>query len=133
MQPWTPRPAPDHDLPLRERLRSLHRETGFVSTIGRFAWWLLVRTYLRLYHRLRVDGRGNLPRGLPFVMIANHASHLDALTLSAGLPLSLCDRASALAAGDTFFTTLSNSACAALALDALTIRRSPPQIQHMPP
>jgi 1-acyl-sn-glycerol-3-phosphate acyltransferase len=131
MQPWSLRPAEDHALGLRERLRSLRRESGFVSTICRLAWWLVVRGYLRLYHRLKVEGRHNLPREIPFVLVANHTSHLDALILSAGLPLSLCDRASALAAGDTFFTTLSSSAFAALALNALPIWRSQTRREHL--
>jgi 1-acyl-sn-glycerol-3-phosphate acyltransferase len=131
MDRWTLRPANDLELPARERLRSLRRESGFASTAVRAGWWLLVRAYLRLYHRLEVRGRENLPPAPPFVLVANHASHLDALTLAAGLPLAFCDRTHALAAGDTFFTTLWGSAFAAVALNALPIWRARTQRNHL--
>lgn len=131
MDRWTLRPANDIGQPVREQLRSLRRESGFVSTLARAAWWLLVRAYLRLYHRLRIRGRHHLPGAPPFVLVANHASHLDALTLAAGLRLELCDRTHALAAGDTFFTTLWGSAFAAVALNALPIWRAKTQRNHL--
>ncbi len=124
MKRWQLRPAADLGLPLGERLRSLRRESGFVSTLWRFAWWLLVRAYLHGYHRLRVTGRDHLPRSGPFVLVANHSSHLDAVTLAAALPMAFCDRTHALAAGDTFFTSLPGSLFAATALNALPIWRS---------
>ena len=131
MKPWTLRPADDFHLSLRQRLTSLRRETGFVATLCRAAWWSLVRLYLFAFHRLEVHGRANLPNVAPFILVANHASHIDALTLSAGLPMSLCDRTSALAAGDTFFTHLSISVFAALALNALPIWRRQTKRDHL--
>lgn len=123
MKRWRLRPAEDLDLPFGERLRSLRRESGFVSTLWRVLWWLVVRGYLHGYHRLTVVGREHLPKTGPFVLVANHSSHLDAITLSAGLPMGFCDRTHALAAGDTFFTSLSSSVFAATALNALPIQR----------
>ena len=123
MKPWTLRPADDFHLSLRQRLTSLRRETGFVATLCRAAWWGLVRTLSTGVSPSR-SARARKPAQIrPFVLVANHASHIDALTLSAGLPMSLCDRTSALAAGDTFFTHLSISVFAALALNALPIWR----------
>ena len=52
---------------------------------------------------LRFVGREHLPAAPPFVLCANHASHLDALALAAPLRLDLRDRVFALAAGDVFF------------------------------
>jgi 1-acyl-sn-glycerol-3-phosphate acyltransferase len=49
---------------------------------------VLTRGWLKLYHRLTIVGREHLPRDRSFVMIANHASHLDTLCLLAALPLS---------------------------------------------
>lgn len=131
MKPWSMKPAKDFDRPLGEQLRSLQRESGFLGVFTRISWWLLMRLYLALYHRLTIFGRENLPRDAPFVLVANHSSHLDALTLSAGLPMVMCGRVFALAAGDTFFTTLSSSLFAAIFINALPIWRSQTRRDHL--
>ena len=64
-----------------------------------------------------------MPRTAPFVMIANHSSHLDALTLAAALPWHLRQRAFPIAAGDVFFQTKAASFFSALALNALPMWR----------
>src|SRR4029077_2292879 len=79
--------------------------------------------YLATMHRLRVTGRENLPRGGPFVMIANHGSHLDALTLTSVLRGAPGRRVYALAAADTFFTDVVSSTFAAYAINALPVDR----------
>ena len=85
-------------------------------------WRALVRAYLRAAHRLQVQGLEKLPPA-PFVMVANHGSHLDALTLAAALPRRLANRAFALAAGDTFFSSTPVAAFAAYAINALPVWR----------
>jgi 1-acyl-sn-glycerol-3-phosphate acyltransferase len=65
------------------------------------------------------------------VLVANHASHLDAPVLAAGLPLRFCDRTFALAAGDTFFTSLALSAMATATLNALPIWRKKTRQDHL--
>ena len=119
---WELRPARDHGLPVAERLRSLGRERGLGGLVIAEAWCAVVRTYLRGVHRLRVTGAGQLPAA-PFVIVANHSSHLDALTIAAALPRALGRRAYALAAGDTFFTSLPVAAFAAYAVNALPVWR----------
>jgi 1-acyl-sn-glycerol-3-phosphate acyltransferase len=131
MDKWKLRPASDFGLSPGERLRSLKRETGLVGAAGRLTLWLAARGYLRLYHGLRVTGRHHVPKSPPFVLIANHASHLDAPVLAAGLPLTLCDRTFALAAGDTFFTSLTLSAMATATLNALPIWRRKTRQDHL--
>ncbi|HWT09147.1 MAG TPA: lysophospholipid acyltransferase family protein [Roseomonas sp.] len=116
------RPARDHGLDGADRLKSLSRERGLGSLVLGRAWRTLLRGYLRAFHRLEVTGRENLPPP-PFVIIANHGSHLDALTLSAVLRGDAARRAHALAAGDTFFTSTLGSAFAAYAVNALPIWR----------
>ena len=120
---WTLRPARDHGLSPDERLRSQGRERGLGSLITGGTWRLLVRAYLAMAHRLVVTGRENLPPA-PFVMIANHTSHLDALTLAAALPWRAARHAFALAAGDTFFMSTPAAAFAAYAVNALPIWRA---------
>lgn len=122
MTEWKLRPARDHGLQTEERLRSLSRERGLGSLVLGSAWRAGVRGYLALAHRLVVTGRENLPPP-PFVLIANHTSHLDALTLSAVLRGEAARRAHALAAGDTFFGSALSSAFAAYAVNALPVWR----------
>ncbi|MFO1058706.1 MAG: lysophospholipid acyltransferase family protein [Dongiaceae bacterium] len=123
MEPWQLRPAADHGLSLRQQLTSLRRESGLIGTCGHLAWQGWIRSYLRLYHRLAVSGRQLLPAAPPIVLVANHSSHLDALTLSAALPLRWCDRVFPIAAADTFFTGLPSAGFAVLALNALPLQR----------
>jgi 1-acyl-sn-glycerol-3-phosphate acyltransferase len=131
MDRWQFRPAGDLGLTWRERLQSLRRETGLLALAGRHLWRAILRAYFALWHRLRIDGRENLPREAPFVVIANHASHLDALALSLCLRAGHADRAFPLAAGDTFFTGAGSAAFAAVALNALPIWRRKTRPEHL--
>jgi 1-acyl-sn-glycerol-3-phosphate acyltransferase len=119
---WKLRPARDHGLSATERARSHARESGLVSTALNAAWRRGVRLYLRAFHRLSVTGAGNIPRP-PFVMVANHASHLDALTLVAALRGEAGRRAVSLAAGDVFFARTASAAFAAHFLNAFPVWR----------
>ncbi|HEY3898467.1 MAG TPA: lysophospholipid acyltransferase family protein [Chthoniobacter sp.] len=123
MEDWQYKPAGDHGLRPEESLRSLHREAGLTGTITQTAWRLAVRAYLRIYHRFRVEGLEHLPAEPPFVMVANHTSHLDALTLSAALPWKLRRFAFPIAAGDVFFETPAVSWFSAMMLNALPMWR----------
>lgn len=123
LQPWQYQPSRDHGLPPQERARSLQRESGLVATALHQLWWANVRLYLRVAHRLRVIGQEHLPRKAPFVMIANHASHLDVLVLAARLPVRLRDHIFPVAAGDVFFERPAVSLFASLCLNALPIWR----------
>lgn len=116
------KPARDFGLPLAQRLASQSREIGLVSTLAHGSFRQLVRLYLRAVHRLSVRGLEHLPAP-PFVLIANHSSHLDAITLAAALPLRLAERAYPIAAADTFFTSLASSLFAAYAINALPLWR----------
>jgi len=120
---WKLEPAHDLGLPLAERLRSHRREAGLVETGAHLAWWGLVRAYLAAGHRLTVVGRERLPAKPPFVLVANHSSHLDALALAAPLPWRLRDRIFPIAAGDTFFQTSAHAVFAAGFLNALPMWR----------
>lgn len=120
---WELKPARDLGVPLRQRLRSARRESGLIGATAHLAWITVLRGYLRAAHRLRVVGREHIPTTPPFVMIANHASHLDALCLASLLPVRFQDRVFPIAAGDTFFETPGATAFAALCLNALPMWR----------
>ncbi len=123
MQRWRLQPARDLGLPLGERLRSLKRESGLIDRTARFFWWSAVRAYFTVAHRLSVTGREHLPVQPPFVLVANHSSHLDAMVLAAALPRRLWNCVFPIAAGDTFFETPVTAAFAAGLLNALPMWR----------
>jgi 1-acyl-sn-glycerol-3-phosphate acyltransferase len=123
MEQWNLTGARDLSMTPAERWRSLQRENGLISTGLHLAWWSLVRGYLAMWHRLSITGRQNLPAQPPYVLVANHTSHLDALVLAAPLPWRLRDRVFPIAAGDVFFETPLASAFAAGLLNALPLWR----------
>lgn len=123
MEPWQLRPARDLELPPSQQFRSLQRENGLVFTMFHHAWWHVVRGYLAMWHRLRIVGREHVPLRPPFILVANHTSHLDALVLSAVLSWRVRDRVFPIAAGDVFFETPLASAFAAGLLNALPMWR----------
>ena len=123
MDQWRYRPAGDQGLAPGESFKSLHREAGLFAWITQGGWRLMTRAYLRLYHRLTIHGAEHLPARPPFVMIANHSSHLDALTLASALPWRLRSSAFPIAAGDVFFETPAAALFSAMMLNALPMWR----------
>lgn len=122
-QPWNFEPARDHGLSPAERYRSVQREPGLVSSTLHVAAVGALRAYLRVYHRLFIRGGEHLPRRPPFVLIANHVSHLDALILSAALPLEARASVYPVAAGDVFFESVAMSMFASAFVNALPLWR----------
>ncbi len=120
---WDLTPATDLNLPVGERVRSLSRERGLLDTGLGFAWWGLVGTYMKLSHRLRVAGRDQLPVTAPFLLVSNHASHLDVMLLASVLPRRLRHCVYPIAAGDTFFESPVTAGFAAFVLNALPMWR----------
>lgn len=123
MDDWKFQPAKDLGLSSEERLKSLRRESGLVDTLLHHVWWGFIKLYLKVWHRFSVKGRQNLPAEPPFVLVANHASHLDVLALAGSCPGRLRDRIFPIAAGDTFFESVPVAAFAAYALNALPLWR----------
>jgi 1-acyl-sn-glycerol-3-phosphate acyltransferase len=123
MDQWKLTPAKDLQQTGLARYRNPRREHGLVSSAVRLVWWSAVRLLLKAVHRFEVTGRENLPAAGPFVLVANHASHFDALILGAALPLALRDAMHPLAAGDVFFETPAKAAFAAHFLNALPVWR----------
>jgi 1-acyl-sn-glycerol-3-phosphate acyltransferase len=120
---WTYQPAADLDQPMIERLRRFPREPDMTVYALRSLAALVLRGWLRLYHRLEIAGRERLPDGGSFVLVANHASHLDALCLLAALPLRALHRAFPAAAEDYFFRSVPRTAFAAIVVNALPFGR----------
>jgi len=85
---------------------------------------LFVRPFLTFFVGLRIAGAENLPKTDPFVMIANHTSHLDALTLLSLFPLSRLRNVRPCAAADYFESTKMVSWVSHTFLNILGIRRT---------
>ena len=123
MTPWSYEPAADLDQALVERLRRFPREPDMLVYGLRSLAALMLRGWLRLYHRLRIAGLENLPKEGSFVLVANHSSHLDTLCLLGALPLRKLHRAFPAAAQDYFFVSVPRLAVAAIVVNALPFAR----------
>jgi len=75
-------PAHDTGLTPSERFRSVRREKGLLESFAHHACFSLIRSYFAVAHRLTIIDREKLPAHGPFVLAANHCSHLDALALA---------------------------------------------------
>lgn len=120
---WHYDTAVDIDQTLLQRLSTFPREPDMLVYGIRSAAALSMRLWLRTYHRLHIDGRQHLPATGSFVMVANHASHLDALCLLAALPLARLHGAFPVAARDYFFVNLHRTALAAVFINAMPFGR----------
>lgn len=63
---------------------------------------VFVKPFLRLFIGVRVAGREHLPAEAPFLLIANHSSHLDTVALLDLFPLGRLRRIRPVAAADYF-------------------------------
>lgn len=84
---------------------------------------LLLRPLLLFLVGLRVYGREHLPRTDPFILIANHSSHLDAVSLLSLFPLRRLRRVRPVAAADYFERTALISAVTRTLFNILPIAR----------
>jgi 1-acyl-sn-glycerol-3-phosphate acyltransferase len=123
MEPWNLQPARDTGLTPSQRFRSVRRESGLLENLTHQVCFSLLRTYFAIAHRLTIVGRENLPAHGPFVLAANHCSHLDALALGATLTPRHRERAFPIAAGDVFFQSNVTSTFSAIMLNALPMWR----------
>jgi 1-acyl-sn-glycerol-3-phosphate acyltransferase len=123
MKPWELQPARDTGLTPSERFRSVRRESGLVESLAHHFCFSLLRIYFAIAHRLSIVGREKLPVHGPFVLAANHCSHLDALALGAALTPRHRERAFPIAAGDVFFQSNVTSTFSAIMLNALPMWR----------
>jgi 1-acyl-sn-glycerol-3-phosphate acyltransferase len=123
MEAWHYDPAEDLDQSMVDRLRRFPRKPDMLVYGLRWFAAALLRGWLRLYHRLAIVGRENLPAEGSFVLIANHASHLDTLCLLSALPLAKLHRAFPAAAKDYFFVSAPRVFLSAVVVNALPFER----------
>lgn len=123
IEPWSYDTSEDLDKTLVERLRGFPREPDLLVYSARLMAAAMIRAWLRVYHRLQVTGRENLPRDGSFVLVANHCSHLDALTILSAMPFHKLHRVFPAAARDFFFVSVPRIAIAAVVVNALPFNR----------
>lgn len=121
---WKLKPAKDLGKSPKDRWNSIEREGGLTETAITLLWRSLVAYYLRIFHGFTCEGQNNIPKQLPYIIVANHSSHLDALCMIWALPKAHLGNIYAIAAEDTFFTSLSKSWFSAFALNALPLSRT---------
>jgi 1-acyl-sn-glycerol-3-phosphate acyltransferase len=63
---------------------------------------VVMRVCLHVYDRFTIVGRQNLPVDRSFILVANHASHLDTLCLLSALPVRQLHRTFPVAASEYF-------------------------------
>ncbi|MEP6955833.1 MAG: lysophospholipid acyltransferase family protein [Chthoniobacterales bacterium] len=124
MKRWRYTPASDLEHSAVERLRSFPREPDMLVYGMRSLVALLLRAALRLYHRFEIIGGERLRSERSFVLVANHASHLDAACLLAAVPFRRLHRAFPAAAADYFFRSLPRTWIASIVVNALPFARN---------
>ncbi len=123
METWDYQPTADFDKSPIEKLRMFPRQPDMLVYAVRLVVHAFLRVWLRIYHRFEVLGREHLPTDRPFVMVANHGSHLDALSLLSALPLRRIQSAYPAAARDYFFTSMPKIAFSAVVVNAMPFDR----------
>lgn len=72
------------------------------GVVQMIAFALAIKPFMALFIGLRVRGREHLAMPEPFVLIANHSSHLDTISLLSLFPLSRLRRIRPVASADYF-------------------------------
>ena len=123
MEPWHCDTVEDLEQSIVNRLRRFPREPDILVYSVRIVAAAILRSWLKVYHRLQIVGRENLPREGSFVLVANHSSHLDTLSILSALPMRKLHRVFPAAAKDFFFVSVPRTAFAAVAVNALPFDR----------
>jgi len=123
MEQWHYDPTVDLDPSMIERLQGLLREPNPLVCGMRTLTAAGLRCWLRVYHQFTIIGRQNLPADRSFLLIANHASHLDTLCLLSALPIGRLHHAFPAAAKDYFCVSAPRALLAAVVVNALPFER----------
>ncbi len=123
MTEWEYHPSPGIDTSIAETLRNFPREPTMLAYAVRSIAALILRGWMRLYHRMSVDGRENFPTTGSYIVVCNHTSHLDTMCLLYSVPLRQIHRTFPAAAADYFFSSLPRSVFSAILINALPFDR----------
>ncbi len=117
------KPAADLHLSFKQRIRSVVRERSVFSLAYSIVWWFGTWFIMRVYFRFSIVGQHHVPKDLPMVLISNHSSHLDVISLLLAVNLKSRDQVFPLAAEDHFFKKTAKAAFTAYAINALPVSR----------
>jgi 1-acyl-sn-glycerol-3-phosphate acyltransferase len=106
-----------------DRLKECPREPDPLVYAARLTAAVWIRAALRIYNRFDIIGREHLPHDGSFVLVANHASHLDAVALLSALPLRALHSAYPLAARDYFCANRPRLALTAIVANVMLFDR----------
>ncbi len=123
MDDWDYHPPSDLDRSFFEKLKDFPRQPHMLVFALRSIIALLLRAWLRIYHRLEIEGRNNLPDDGSYVIVCNHTSHLDTLCLLSIVPLRQVHSTFPAAASDYFFSSVPRSVFSAILVNALPFDR----------
>lgn len=123
MDEWHFDPVACEDSAQIERLRRLACEPGAILGGVRSITAVAARFWLHLYHGLTIVGARNLPADRSFLIVANHASHLDTLCLLHAMPLCRLHQVFPVAASDYFCVSAVRSLIAKVLVNALPFDR----------
>jgi 1-acyl-sn-glycerol-3-phosphate acyltransferase len=123
MTEWEYQPSADIDASMTETLQNFPREPRMGTYVLRSFVALLLRGWMKVYHRMQIVGRENLPVSGSYILVCNHTSHLDTLCLICAGPLRKIHRTFPAAAADYFFSSLPRSAVSAMLINALPFDR----------
>jgi 1-acyl-sn-glycerol-3-phosphate acyltransferase len=121
---WSYETAEDIGLRLIDRLQRCPREPDALVYAARIWSALAIRGWLKTYNRFEISGRKNLPSSGPFVLVANHSSHLDAVALMSALPLRALHGTYSVAARDYFCANRSRVLLASIVANAVFFDRN---------
>ena len=121
---WHYDTAKGRELSFVDRLMEWPREPDPFIYGARFAAAIAIRAALKGYNRLEISGRKNLPREGSYVIVANHASHLDAVTILSAMPLWKLNRAYPIAARDYFASNSARLALTAIIANVMLLERN---------
>lgn len=76
--------------------------TWWADLLQRLFFLAVIRPFLTLFIGLKVRGREHLPEQGPFLLVANHSSHLDTVSLLALFPVGRLKEIRPVAAADYF-------------------------------
>jgi 1-acyl-sn-glycerol-3-phosphate acyltransferase len=114
------------ECPRRQETRPGCRlEPSFLVRAVRSVAGVMLRGWLHVYQRLTVIGRHNLPRDRSFILVANHASHLDTLCLLSALPVRRLHQTFPVAAADYFCRNSPRAFLAKLIVQVMLLDRRP--------
>ena len=86
-----------------------------------FNVWL--RSFLKIRHRMKVEGLEHLSEGGPYIFTPNHSSHFDMISIAGSVPGALVHTTFAVAAKDYFFNQAWKACVTRTFLNALPFDR----------